>query len=686
MLTWKPTLKEKVKQKLKEKETSLNEQPVQIRNLLVYADEQKYSYGESREHTNSQKSSTMERLVSEIEILANVANSYHEEFNCEKRNKDENIYTIKKGMENNITRILTPEFFLYPAKPLTITEYNELLRIIETIGNKQQPNVHLMLSSVAVETPDKQLINVTLYVECGKPSKITTVCKRRAAAGDQFYDNLAPALDPEASAQMLYHMPLIKDELQIEDIDKIPKRGETFVLTMDKIFYIGKNKQSIIPISLGNNPDIIKRIHFALENRTGMSALIPDKTILAMDDTIKELNKLISPLNKDAATFFAQTNNFVLSNHGLFTVTTSGGASYYQGIEICAEHGSQHLHKLLDFVLNEDNSSLIPKKVDHILTSNSTDLNPNAAISRFDCELLLMEFPPVAESLHLLPITSKAYVRNADKLYYVDKIQNTIMLLNTPSDTLKYIDQSIGTNNLSKDNPSKKLSIKELYVIGFHTKHYQHAVTYIDSENKEQFALHDNLSKTDLFPIDSATKGSDINKKNDGSWAVTNPPFGSSFTIVPIAPRLVETFSDNFKVKVAMHNQKVMDKQVENLLDTKKVDVPAEIQKGNTQLENTSHIASVLHSANRSLLQPAEKNLKPSKPNRKVLPPLPNPSIATNAAPAKEKIIGEQTTKRDGIIRASDYGSKAITSDRKANKPDIKDDDDNDTKGRGLRK
>lgn len=86
--------------------------------------------------------------------------------------------------------MLLSEFSLYTAEPLNVDDFSLLIDAVHVIAKKQQPNVHLLLSSMPVLTEDKQILNMSLYVQCGSEPKVEVFCKGRAARIDAQYKNM----------------------------------------------------------------------------------------------------------------------------------------------------------------------------------------------------------------------------------------------------------------------------------------------------------------------------------------------------------------------------------------------------------------------------------------------------------------------------------------------------------------
>ena len=91
-----------------------------------------------------------------------------------KMRKKNIVVQVKK--ENNITRVCLYEYSLFSQAPLSITDFNKLREKIQIIAEKCHQNLHLVLSSIAVELEDK-LLNCVIYVECGEKPILTTIAK-----------------------------------------------------------------------------------------------------------------------------------------------------------------------------------------------------------------------------------------------------------------------------------------------------------------------------------------------------------------------------------------------------------------------------------------------------------------------------------------------------------------------------
>ena len=170
-------------------------QPVYIKDMIVtvhhfYRSSQLseiYCLGESTSYdrnTYDERSYT-ERLRGHITTLFNLANEEHRANYCQK--EDDGTYTLKKGMENHITRLSMSEFSLYTSNPLTMGEFQSLVSDLEPMAEQLESNVHVLLSTFAVRDSHNQLINIFLFVEGGQPPVFHAIAKNRTSISDVNY-------------------------------------------------------------------------------------------------------------------------------------------------------------------------------------------------------------------------------------------------------------------------------------------------------------------------------------------------------------------------------------------------------------------------------------------------------------------------------------------------------------------
>lgn len=189
-----PTRKEKLLRCFEKNNNKIN-QSIYFQDIFVYAVDQNHTRGESKGQINpyaqppseetSEHAWALKRLIDQIKLLAQVTNTYHEKHYCT-QHKD-GTHTIKQHCLNKITRLLSSEFSFYTKNPLTLADFSHLTESIIAIAEKQQSNVHLLLSSFAVVTEDNKLLNMCLYVECGNQAKLHSFCKANPYRNDISY-------------------------------------------------------------------------------------------------------------------------------------------------------------------------------------------------------------------------------------------------------------------------------------------------------------------------------------------------------------------------------------------------------------------------------------------------------------------------------------------------------------------
>lgn len=178
---------QKIRKSCAQKLKSMSES-ISIQDIYIHPDNQDWRFGEwniTSFHTLGVP--TLQKLTNHINILANITNEYHKKKYCEATANNE--YTLKSDCKNKITRLLLPEFSLYTEAPLSASEFAEVYENILKIAKNQQPNVHLLLSSFSVLNSKNEILNITLYVECGKDPKVHATCKTHASDTDVTYSN-----------------------------------------------------------------------------------------------------------------------------------------------------------------------------------------------------------------------------------------------------------------------------------------------------------------------------------------------------------------------------------------------------------------------------------------------------------------------------------------------------------------
>ncbi|MBS0289578.1 MAG: hypothetical protein JSS07_06050, partial [Proteobacteria bacterium] len=121
------------------------------------------------------------RLYQHIERMVLTAASEHRQKNCGNSN------FLQPGKENNITRLVTNEFSLYTKTPLSIADFNDLQQWLVALAKQAPQNLHLILSSFAVRTPNNKVMNVVAQIECGADPKVNLIVKNNPSVVDPVY-------------------------------------------------------------------------------------------------------------------------------------------------------------------------------------------------------------------------------------------------------------------------------------------------------------------------------------------------------------------------------------------------------------------------------------------------------------------------------------------------------------------
>ncbi len=169
-------------------------QPIMIQDIVVTQPPRSGNCGEvDRPHDS--RDNCLYRMVQQIQLLADLARQQHQK-NCTDTGQ------LKNACENNITRLITDEFSFYPSKPLTIAQYEYLLRDIRAIAKKLPLNIHLILASFPVLDTHYFLHNITVHVTSGATPRIHHHSKASPSLVDITYGhslayNFLPWLEPQ---------------------------------------------------------------------------------------------------------------------------------------------------------------------------------------------------------------------------------------------------------------------------------------------------------------------------------------------------------------------------------------------------------------------------------------------------------------------------------------------------------
>ena len=221
-----------------EKKKKIANQPICIRDIFMYSADIpkkdterklciiKGALGEYDRKAYTSTSDSLQRLVEHFKFLAHLTTKYHQACYCEK-NEDGEI-TIRSDCLNKITRLLSHEYSFYTKEPFSLEDLNFLISNIKEIASQNPINVHLLFSTIAVQKTDKSLLNMGIYVQCGKEPKIHTFCKAGASDSDIVYaGHVFTQQNWNASASVAH----INEFTVPEDGHIIPNNGVFFVKT-----------------------------------------------------------------------------------------------------------------------------------------------------------------------------------------------------------------------------------------------------------------------------------------------------------------------------------------------------------------------------------------------------------------------------------------------------------------------
>ncbi len=88
----------------------------------------------------------------------------------------------------HITRLSTPEYSFFTSTPLNTDQFQETLSWLTESAEKLPNNVHILLSTLAVEIHG-ELHNIALYITCGAEARAHIITKMQPSASDYKYDD-----------------------------------------------------------------------------------------------------------------------------------------------------------------------------------------------------------------------------------------------------------------------------------------------------------------------------------------------------------------------------------------------------------------------------------------------------------------------------------------------------------------
>ncbi len=171
-----------LRRKLSLRQEKIN-QKIYVRDIYILHPDRNDSTGE-RKRRYPDVETALKRMSLYVKQLAFIANIYHRSHHCEKM-QDE-TFKIKESALNRITRVVLPEFSLFTRSPLSFSQYSQFTDDVLEIAKNNHENTHLLLSSLAVVTPDNVILNIALYIQCGEEPKIQPICKAHGTWWEEY--------------------------------------------------------------------------------------------------------------------------------------------------------------------------------------------------------------------------------------------------------------------------------------------------------------------------------------------------------------------------------------------------------------------------------------------------------------------------------------------------------------------
>lgn len=184
-----PPEKDFIKAQILQKRKAALEQkinaPVAISDVVIIPNEVSNEFELSNLYDSAY--SSLERIIDHIKLLGTIAGEHHLLQNC-CIDIEGDYHLLNK---NQITRLLMQEFSFYTEKkPLSLSELHTIINWLSSYAKTKMQNLHLMLSSFAVELQDNQIINVVLYVQCGESAQVNVVLKKLPSDVDYNYEGV----------------------------------------------------------------------------------------------------------------------------------------------------------------------------------------------------------------------------------------------------------------------------------------------------------------------------------------------------------------------------------------------------------------------------------------------------------------------------------------------------------------
>lgn len=363
-------------------------QPVVIKEMIISFEDTAGSFGEYSSKIKGQDS-VVNRLVKHIKMIAKIANQYHE---SQHYHFEDNSMKLNPEAKNHITRVLLNEYAFYTNKegrPLTLKEFSSLLDKIEIIAKNQHPNLHLLLGTFSVIGNDSKLLNMSLYIECGKNSQIHSFVKSHSSVGTEYkgyrdFDRKNTRADIDEP--VMASIPLdSKQTVNLESIFICTTQGRAqFIVAIDICLDHSKSHSKVAFENLLNSPisDLLPtQISQVIISNT--ATIDPDKLITpcvshadAKSISVSVDNKPIDPIqlknmpdfkNDSLPTTIEISNNQIKVNQPIF------GSNYaFNVYNIPLTQNSSPLYKSTSKRIYDVNQNFIQEKIKRIYLHNST--------------------------------------------------------------------------------------------------------------------------------------------------------------------------------------------------------------------------------------------------------------------------------------------------------------------------
>lgn len=197
-----PTSAEKILIKTnREKLNSINA-PVKVTDIVV-RQSREFLTGlnpKGEFHFSKSKKRSLIRIIDYVTLLIDITERHHLHNNFD---QDPNgNFVMRKGHENEVTRLVLHECALYPSEfPLTKLEFEKLVNTIKEIAKTKHENIILVLATVPVlgikyettnnqEIPQSYIMNCAIHIQCGTQPQVNIVSKINPSDIDPDYNQM----------------------------------------------------------------------------------------------------------------------------------------------------------------------------------------------------------------------------------------------------------------------------------------------------------------------------------------------------------------------------------------------------------------------------------------------------------------------------------------------------------------